>query len=450
MGNENTPGKRSFSVSRINMGMLIGAALLSAILIFSISVTMQSYTSMQKAAEVSLLCRKAAEDMMDGSDSLTENARNFVSTGDLFFAEAFVTEIEVTQRREMALASLAAHYDGTESYRHLERALEKSNLLAGREYEAMALAADIYGISPEDLPEGIRKVDLGDTYAGMDLTEKKNAALDLVFGAEYQEQKEGIRGEVTSCLDTLVQMAEEEQTDRTEHFQSLLRRQRILIAALLVIVTLVAAINYYLIIKPLMTAAACIRREEALPMSRSKEMNLLAGAYNRMSEETRRNQEELSYEASHDSLTGLYNRSVFESMRSSVNATEIAMILVDVDAFKSVNDNYGHDTGDRVLKKVADLLKHSFRAEDYVCRIGGDEFAIIMLHASSAHKDLVYKKMINAITILGNPDDDLPAVTLSVGVAFGDRENPTPDIYKDADTALYRVKNLQKGDCAFY
>ena len=61
----------------------------------------------------------------------------------------------------------------------------------------------------------------------------------------------------------------------------------------------------------------------------------------------------------------------------------IALILVDVDTFKSVNDTYGHATGDEILKKVADTLQKAFRSIDYVCRIGGDEFAIVMVEMTS-------------------------------------------------------------------
>ena len=128
----------------------------------------------------------------------------------------------------------------------------------------------------------------------------------------------------------------------------------------------------------------------------------------------------------------------------------MALILIDVDYFKSVNDTYGHAVGDRVLKRVAEILRHSFRSVDIICRIGGDEFVVVMTRANSSMRQLVMNKINRANELLQHPKDDLPPVSLSVGVAFSDRENPQGDIFKDADTALYKVKEAgRKGCCVF-
>ena len=106
--------------------------------------------------------------------------------------------------------------------------------------------------------------------------------------------------------------------------------------------------------------------------------------------------------------------------------------------------------GDRVLQRVADILRHSFRSVDVLCRIGGDEFAVVMTRANSGMGPLVLNKIARANDLLQHPKDDLPPVTLSVGIAFADRENPQGDIFKDADTALYRVKEAGRNGCQIY
>ena len=131
-------------------------------------------------------------------------------------------------------------------------------------------------------------------------------------------------------------------------------------------------------------------------------------------------------------------------------SAETAMILIDLDHFKAINDTWGHEVGDLALQRLAKLLRESFRSQDYVCRIGGDEFAVIMLHANSSLKELVEAKMRRVNEIVQKPEGKVPAFTLSVGVAFGDRENPGEDLYKDADTALYRIKNNGRSGVAFY
>ena len=144
------------------------------------------------------------------------------------------------------------------------------------------------------------------------------------------------------------------------------------------------------------------------------------------------------------------NRGAYELLMKSVDMTHIAMILLDVDYFKSVNDRYGHDVGDRVLKRVASILKQSFRSVDIICRIGGDEFVVIMTRVNSTHRQLVQNKIAAINERLQHPEDDVPPVSLSVGVAFADRENPQGDIFKDADTALFRVKEAGRNGCEIF
>ena len=106
--------------------------------------------------------------------------------------------------------------------------------------------------------------------------------------------------------------------------------------------------------------------------------------------------------------------------------------------------------GDKVLKRVADILRHSFRSVDIICRIGGDEFVVIMTRADSSMRDVVEQKILLCNKQLSTPKDGLPPTTLSVGVAFSDRQHPSGDIYKDADTALYSVKQRGRNGIAFY
>ena len=94
------------------------------------------------------------------------------------------------------------------------------------------------------------------------------------------------------------------------------------------------------------------------------------------------------------------------------------MIICDVDIFKHVNDTYGHSVGDQILKKVASLLQTTFRSIDYVCRIGGDEFAVILVDVSQEPDYTVRDKITTINDQLSCPTYDLPAVSLSVGVAF--------------------------------
>lgn len=126
------------------------------------------------------------------------------------------------------------------------------------------------------------------------------------------------------------------------------------------------------------------------------------------------------------------------------------MILVDVDCFKGINDAYGHATGDAVLKKVAYWLKNEFRNIDFACRVGGDEFAVIMVDVAYDQKNTISDRIAEVNKKLTEQRDGMPAISLSVGVAFSEKENGDKNIFKDADKILYYVKEHGKNGCAFF
>lgn len=135
--------------------------------------------------------------------------------------------------------------------------------------------------------------------------------------------------------------------------------------------------------------------------------------------------------------------SLYEKGRSS-----FALILADVDVFKQINDTCGHDTGDRILKRVAALLHTAFRSIDYVCRIGGDEFAVIMVDMSRELYYTIPDKIAEINGLLAVPEGGLPAVSLSAGVAFSDENGFCGSLFRAADSALYTAKAHGRCGCS--
>lgn len=173
---------------------------------------------------------------------------------------------------------------------------------------------------------------------------------------------------------------------------------------------------------------------------------------NQVFTENQEAQKLIRHEAEHDSLTDLLNRGSFDKIYNIYERGDrpFALILADVDTFKSVNDTHGHASGDAILKKVSSLLKNAFRSIDYVCRIGGDEFAIVMVEMTSNLKYTIKDKIAYVNQELAKEENGLPGVSLSVGVAFSDRKNPGDSIFKDADKALYHIKENGRNGCGFY
>ena len=202
--------------------------------------------------------------------------------------------------------------------------------------------------------------------------------------------------------------------------------------------------------RPLARMASRMRSREAMQAEGVEELRALSRAYNEIVEEHKKTTEYLTYEAMHDGLTGVLNRNAYELLYRDTDLAHAALLIIDVDNFKHFNNTYGHDMGDRVLKRVAEVIQHSFRSVDLIYRYGGDEFVVIMTRANSSMKDLVLGKIEQANRILQDPHDGLPPISLSVGVAFCDRKNPQGDLLKDADTALYRVKKAGRNGCEIY
>ena len=450
--NETTNQKSlaGISIRTLNIIMFAIALVLAAFLLFTTNQVSDSYEIMQDATEEYIECQTAAQNMMSASDYLTEQVRAFTVTGDIENVQNFYEEVNQTKRRDNALATLEQYLQGTDTYRYLQEANAQSNELVKVEHYAMRLAIDAYGVPLSQFPEEIRSIELLPEHRELTGDEMRSAAIDLVFNDSYQTQKEKIRNNVNLCTTALIAAARSGQTDSSNHLLHVLKRQSLLIAVLMLAVLGVVLFTMYLVIHPLYEGIEHIRKNEKFPVTGSSELRYLADTYNELYEATRKQQETLSYEASHDALTGLCNRKMFEHEREVCDPQTTAMILIDVDYFKEVNDTYGHEIGDKLLKRIASILRKSFRSEDYVCRIGGDEFAVLMMNSDSSLQGLVTRKIKDAQAQLRQPEADVPGITLSVGVAFPDRPNSTGDIYRDADTAQYRIKNGGKDGLAFY
>ena len=163
-----------------------------------------------------------------------------------------------------------------------------------------------------------------------------------------------------------------------------------------------------------------------------------------------RRQDRFAYDALHDPVTGLYNSSACDMLYHDADHDHIAILIVAVDGFGDLHKNHGSGISDMVLQKTAYVLRQGFRSVDYVCRIGRSEFAVIMTRADSTMEQLVLDKVSAVNRVLTKPDDGLPAVSLSAGIAFGDRRDPQDDLFENADAALLRLKESGKSGCAVY
>ena len=427
---------------------LIAAA---ALLIADISVT-RGYQRMETASDRYIKAQMAASDMESGSDYLTDRVRCFVVTGELEYLNDFIEEVNVTKRRDNAVESLEVLLGDSDrsAIESLNTALNLSNELVEIENRAMGLILQTGHYDLKGIPESITEIELTPEELSLSDEELKDKAQTLVFDNNYMHYKDRIRENVGLCTQALIRTSSQELEQATAKLSLLVNIQTILTIVFLLIVLAIVLIITLMIRRPLTDMVRKMQEQETIPPAGVEELRYVTRIYNSILEENRAARDKLSHEASHDALTGLFNRGAYDLLMESTDTKHMALILIDVDYFKSVNDTYGHAVGDKVLKRVAELLRTSFRSVDILCRIGGDEFAVVMTRANSSMSQLVRNKMLQINDILQHPKDDLPPVSLSVGVAFSDRKNPKGDIFRDADSALYRVKEAGRKGCAIY
>ena len=152
----------------------------------------------------------------------------------------------------------------------------------------------------------------------------------------------------------------------------------------------------------------------------------------------------------HDPLTGLYNDSAFDILFHDSDMDHIAVIIARVDQYRELRAAKGKADADRMIQRVANILKGSFRSVDDICRIKEDEFVIIMSRMTSALQNRVFDKIEQINEMLRQASDEEQVISLSVGIAFSDRENPQGNVFDDADTALNRMKQMRQTGCAVY
>ena len=434
----------------VNILMIAVAVLLTFGLIYATWEISVSYDQMRAATDRYITCDQAARNLQAASDYLTAQTRLYVMTGDSEKVRNYFEEVNLTRRRDRALEDVRKYLAASEAEAHLQEALKLSDELKNLEITAMRMAVDGYGQNIHDFPREVRECTLSGDLAAMAPDRKLEAARMMLFDRTYQNYKDQIGSNVSLCVDKLVADTRLMQEGSANRLFNVLRNQHILIGMLLVSVLIMVFLTNFFIILPLRKSIDHIQNHQYLPMSGSYEFQYLARTYNSMFRTSQARHQQLSYEATHDALTGLYNRSAFNTFLEEDLGGDVSLLLIDADKFKQINDTYGHATGDKILIKLATVLRDSFRAEDYVCRIGGDEFAVIMVHSTSAMEDLIREKVEKANAKLQDTSDGLPPISISVGVAFSDRIDPTDDIFKDADKALYKVKEAGRKGVAFF
>ena len=432
---------KGIKITTLNMSMIVLSLIVFVLLIGGTFSLNRKYESLISNTGDYMLCEKASGDLSNASDYLTEQVRLFTVNYDSRNMFNYFEEANSVQRREKALDSLKNNEMGTGSAESLNKALKASNDLMEREIRAMKLICVANGY--ENMPEEVKDYVLNIEDMNLSNNEKINKARTLVFDEGYESAKEVIRTHLGHYTDSIIDVLDQRQSLLENNMNKALSYQRMLIIILFVMNVITFIAITVLIIRPLSIHIKHIKEDNLLNITGSYEFKYLALTYNDIYEINKANKLALEDKAKHDPLTGLLNRGGYDDLKNILKdfTSPLAFVIFDVDKFKDINDTYGHEKGDEVLKEVGSLLQTTFRASDYAIRLGGDEFALVMMDMRRRNIDALKEKLNYLNKTLSNYN---PSVSLSIGVAFSDA-GFHEELYKQADSALYEVKKNGRG-----
>lgn len=429
--------KVSPSMKVINTVSIVIALLLAVATIFMTRSVVKSGAQVYRTNETHQSCQNALDEFQESSDFLTAKSHEFVQTGDLKSLTEYIDDIGPNDRRSRALETLRNSSNSSEVTEALEHAKQLSVDLSQTELYAMRLAANARGTT--DLPPTVSAIALSPEDLALSPEQQLEKAKRLVTGEKYAADKLGIGAQVQAGSNKLVNTLQSnlEQQNAELHTHLGLADAGLMSLVLVVAASILATTLFLLI--PMKAHEASILNDEPLEPAGARELRYLTAAYNKMYEKNQTKTSSLYHEAHVDALTGMLNRASYDELLFE-NRHHCALILVDIDNFKKFNDEYGHEMGDAILIEVSATLFGSFRSNDHICRIGGDEFAVIMTEADSSMREAIERKLEKVSVFLRDTSNGLPSVTISVGVAYGTATSTVDELFLAADGALYETK----------
>ena len=440
--------KDGISLRVVNLWLIVGAIVISGLMLYYTFHLFDAFCEMTSVTARQNELRNAASELMDASDYLSEKVQRFTVDGDRQFMNEYFREAFEVNRREAALEKLASSEGGEEAFLKLQDAMKASLELMDREYYAMKLVVEAKGYT--DCPEILDTVKLSDADAALSPEEKMQLATKMVLDEEYYSKKELIRRNMTASLSKIEKSSYSSDASALESLNKELSVMRVIIILQTCVLLLMVWLTSRLGIHPVLNAVDRIKNDSPIPEVGANEFRYLARAYNKMYDVYKGSLERLNFKASHDELTGAYNRAGYDLIMSGIDLESTYMMLIDVDNFKNINDTYGHEIGDKILVKLVNILNESFRSDDYICRIGGDEFVVIMVHTDKSQQNLIASIIDGINRKMDEEVDGLPKASISVGIVHGSDASDPENLFEKTDASMYQSKQKGKQTYTFY
>ena len=278
----NTSEKKhgGISIRIVNIAMILCAIGIAVLVVMMNSRSSGVFDKLSSETGNYIVRQKAAHDLMEASDYLTENVQRFTLEADTKYMDQYFEEAYTSKRRESAVMTMSENHADAALIQQIQEALDESMELMYREYYAMKLVIDAKDIGT--FPDTLRAIELTEEDQFLSAEEKMEKAQQLVMGKEYYASKEIIRTKLRNSLEILdEQMSATRRSTNADMMSELATGRTIMIAAIAVLAVLVGMIAL-LTTSPLINAARQARKKERLDPGGTKEMREIAGSYNEM------------------------------------------------------------------------------------------------------------------------------------------------------------------------
>lgn len=439
---------RGIKISFVNLFFTVLTGIVFCFILLISNNVKNRFNDVNDSMSKFIICQQSSEKIKESANYLTEQARLFVVTGSREHLDSYLKEYLETRSQQKAFRELEKVCSKSDlALQRLRIALEQGNGLIEMELYAMRLVCE--AMQEKDLPTAISKIAIGDLDKSSSPQEMKETAINNLFGDGYMIYKLRLNSNCQLTVAAIEQQIKKDLNMNADQLGSNIRRLRVLFFVLLIVNVFIFIGFGFLVILPLGKFRTSIENDEKLDVIGSLEFKSLAESYNEIYEIKAQNEKSLLKKAEYDGLTGILNRRAFDQICETCAQKEqkIALLLIDMDNFKNVNDTYGHLGGDNALKSLAAALSETFRDTDYVARVGGDEFAAILPNCDASAANAIKKKIERINKRLSQLAEHF--VSVSVGVAFSDN-GFSKELYDKADKALYMVKERGKRGCEVY
>ena len=426
------------SLRAVYAWVVIAALILSGLMFYATYRLTRTFGDLAETAENQIAMQKAAHELMDASDYLTERVQRFTVNGDMRFLREYFTEAFETARRENAIETMSGTPGFSDALVQLQQAMEESLDLMRREYYAMRLVIEARGYT--DFPAELRNVALREEDAALSPEGKMRRATEMVLDDEYYDRKDRIRADMRDSLDVLEVLTHNAESEALTKLRNVLNLVRTVIVLQILSTLLMILLTLRLGINPLLRAVECIRADKPIRETGASEFRYMARAYNSLTVQLSEENELLKDVSRTDALTGIRNRMALRNDYDSYDGREVTVMLLDLDSFKMINDICGHEEGDRVLSETGRLLAETF-GKEHCYRYGGDEFLVIVPDLSEAEFAKKLDRVMENRPVLER-DGAFSPVGYSVGYVHAvlDEGHDLRDLFSEADKRMYQIK----------